>query len=138
MKYIAQILASLVYTSLFTGIMYLVITVPLAFILSLPWWGILLFIFIGGGILEAIVTTLGSFGTMPYVWIVKKNIIATIIAIVLVLVNVGMNLFRLWGALWGNGTWAIIFGIVVTVILLQFVYAVIMGIIMAYQNNFDD
>lgn len=138
MKYIGQILAAIVYTCIFTGIMYLVITLPLAFIISLPWWGILLFILIGGGILEGIIQMLGTFGVMPYLWIAKENSVATAISMFLVLFNVGSNIYRLWVSLLGQGTWAIIFGVVATVLLLQFVYTAIMGIIMARSGAISE
>lgn len=134
MKYLGQIIASVIYTCIFTGIMYYLITVPLAFILTLPWWGILLFIFIGGGILEGIITMIGTFAMMPYVWIAKKNIIAATISILLVLINVGGNIYNLWRSLSGNGILAIIFGIVVTVMLLQLIYVAISAIIASYHD----
>ena len=135
LKFIGQILASFVYTCLFTGIMFLVITIPLAFVISLPWWGILLFIFIGGGILEGIIQLLGTMGVIPYIWINRKNIVATGLAILLLLFNVGTNIYKLWAILYDHGTWAIVFGIVATVMLLQFIYVAIVGIIMGYNSD---
>lgn len=130
MKYLGQILASVLYTCLFTGIMYLIITVPLAFIIALPWWGILLAIIIGGSLLEGLIQMLGTLGIAPYMWIAKENTVATAIAILLVLFNVGCNIFRLWASIIDQGTWAIIFGIVASGLLLQFIYTTITGIIL--------
>ena len=138
MKYIGQILAAFIYTCLFTGIMYLIITVPLAFIISLPWWGILLFVFIGGGILEGIIQMLGGVGIIPYMWIAKKNIVAAGLSILLVLFNVGMNTYKLWQYIWGHGNWAIVFAIVATVMLLQFIYVAITGIILGYSGAMEE
>lgn len=135
MKYIGQIIAAVIYTCLFTGVMYYAITIPVAFILALPWWGILLFILIGGGIIEGIIQMLCGFGAVPYAWITKQNNIATAISVLLVLFNVGVNLYRLWATLVGQGTWAIIFGVVATALLLQFVIMAIMGIMTA--RNMD-
>ena len=138
MKYFGQILASLVYTCLFTGLMYLIITIPLAFIITLPWWGILLFILIGGGIIEGIIHIFGTLGVAPYMWIAKYNSVSTTIAILLVLFNVGCNIYRLWVSLMGQGTWAIIFGVVATVLLLQFIYTAILGIVMCRTGSFGE
>ena len=137
LKYIGQILAAFIYTCIFTGIMYLVITIPIAYIISLPWWGILLFIFIGGGILEGIIQVLGALGILPYAWITKDNIVSTGLSVLLVLFNVGINIFNLWHVLAGNGKWAIVFGVVVTVMLLQFVYVAILGIVTSYKGITD-
>ncbi len=138
MKYIGQLLAAIVYTSLFTGIMYLIITVPLAFIISLPWWGILLFIIIGGGILEGLIQMLGTLGLIPYTWICDNNMLATWISILLVLFNVGMNIYRLWASIVGQGVWAIVFGIIASVLLLQLIYIAIVGIMMAHNHGTMD
>ena len=57
------------------------------------------------------------------------------ISILLILFNVGVNIYRVWQFLWGNGTLAIVFGVVVTVMLLQFIYASIFGIYGLYQES---
>lgn len=115
--------------------MYYIIVLPLAFVLTLPWWGIVLFIFLGGGILEGIITLLCGAGVIPYTWIANKNIVATVISILLILFNVGINIYRVWQNLWGNGALAIIFGIVVSVMLLQFIYTSVLGIYGMYQES---
>lgn len=123
LKFIGQVLAAIIYTCIFTGIMYYVIVLPLAFVLTLPWWGILLFILIGGGIIEGIISLLCGLGLFPYAWIVKKNVVATVVSTFLILSNVGINIYRVWSVISGNGVLAVIFGIMVTVMLLQFIYA---------------
>lgn len=135
LKFIGQILAALVYTCIYTGIMYYVIVLPIAWVLTLPWWGIVLYLFIGGGIIEGIISLLSGIGLVPYAWIVSKNAIATTISIFLILFNVSINIFRVWQFLWGNGTLAVIFGIVVTVMLLQFIYASSFGVFGFYQQS---
>ena len=135
LKFIGQILAAVFYTCIFTGIMYYIIVLPLAFVLTLPWWGIMLFIFLGGGILEGIISLLCGAGLVPYTWISNNNIVSTMISILLILFNVGVNIYRVWQFLWGNGTLAIVFGVVVTVMLLQFIYASIFGIYGLYQES---
>ena len=137
-NYVGQILSALIYTSIFTGVMYLVVVLPIGLVLSLPWWGILLYLFIGGGIIESIISLLCGIGMYPYVWIAKKNVIATIISIILVFINVIANIINVWGAIRGNGTWAIVFGIIVTVMLLHFIYAASFGIWGLYRGMADD
>lgn len=135
MKYIGQIFASIVYTCLFTGIMYLVITIPLAYVIAFQWWGILLYILIGGVLLEGLIQLMGTIGIMPYIWIVKNNIVATSISILLALFNVGTNIYNLWVSLAGHGTWAVIFGLVVTLLLLQFLFMLFTGITAIKSNK---
>lgn len=96
-----------------------------------------MFIFIGGGIIEGVIQLLGTFGIAPYMWIAKDNSVATTISILLVLFNVGTNIYRLWASIVDQGTWAIIFGIVATVLLLQFVYTAIIGIVMCRSGALE-
>lgn len=135
MKYLGQLLAAFLYTSLFTGIMYLIITIPLAFVISLPWWGMLLIILIGGGILEGLIEILGTLGLIPYAWITDNNMLATWISIIIAVLNVGINIYHLWAFLLGQGTWAIIFGVVATALLLQFIYKIVVGIVIAKNKE---
>lgn len=135
LKFLGQILASVVYTSIFTGIMYLVIVFPLAYIISLPWWGILLVMMFFGGLIQGLIHILAGSGMLPYMWIVNKNIVATIISVVLILINVGSNMIRVWSAIGGGGTWAFIFGLAVSVLLIEFIVMSIFGITAIYSES---
>lgn len=135
LKFLGQILASVVYTFIYTGIMYLVIVFPLAYIISLPWWGILLVMMFFGGLLQGLIHILAGSGMLPYMWIVNKNIVATIISVVLILINVGSNMIRVWSAIGGGGTWAFIFGLAVSVLLIEFIVMSIFGITAIYSES---
>lgn len=135
LKFLGQILASVVYTSIFTGIMYLVIVFPLAYIISLPWWGILLVMMFFGGLIQGLIHILAGSGMLPYMWIVNKNIVATIISVVLILINVGSNMIRVWSAIGGGGSWAFIFGLAVSVLLIEFIVMSIFGITAIYSES---
>ena len=135
LKFLGQILASVVYTFIYTGIMYLVIVFPLAYIISLPWWGILLVMMFFGGLLQGLIHILAGSGILPYMWIVNKNIVATIIAVVLILINVGSNMIRVWSAIGGGGTWAFIFGLAVSALLIEFIVMSIFGITAIYSES---
>lgn len=137
-KYIGQVLAAVIYTCILTGIMFTVITIPLAFILSLPWWGILIAVLLFGSIMEGIVMLIGSIGISPYVWIAKNNIIATSVSIILVLLNIGINVYRLWVTNSINGFWQVVFCIIASLLLLQFIFVAISGIVAAYKEVYDD
>ena len=135
LKFLGQILASVVYTFIYTGIMYLVIVFPLAYIISLPWWGILLVMMFFGGLLQGLIHILAGSGILPYMWIVNKNIVATIISVVLILINVGSNMVRVWSAIGGGGTWAFIFGLAVSALLIEFIVMSIFGITAIYSES---
>ena len=134
-NYIGQILAAPIYTCLFTGIMYFVIILPLAYIITLPWWAMLMVIFIAGGILEGLISLLTAVGTIPFVWIVKKNTVALVIASFIAIFNIGCNIVKLWQVLLGNGFWAILFAIIATSMLLQFAYVTIFSLIGLYSSS---
>lgn len=135
LKFLGQILASVVYTFIYTGIMYLVIVFPLAYIISLPWWGILLVMMFFGGLLQGLIHILAGSGILPYMWIVNRNIVATIISVVLILINVGSNIIRVWSAIGGGGTWAFIFGLAVSALLIEFIVMSIFGITAIYSES---
>ena len=134
MKYVLQILASLVYSYLYTAIMYIVVVLPLAYIISLPWWGMLLVIFFAGGIIEGLTNLLGGIGSVPFFWIVKKNVVAKFLSICVVVSNLGYCTITMWKHIWGNGFWAIILGIVVTIMMFQLAYVTYIRIQMAYYG----
>jgi hypothetical protein len=61
-KYLSQILAALIYTPLYTGIMYFVIVFPVLWIVHLSTWKMIVaFIFLGA-ILEGIISILQVLG----------------------------------------------------------------------------
>ena len=134
-KYIGQIIAAILYTCLFTGIMYLIIVLPLGWILSLSTWlMILLFIFLGG-LIQAIQTTLVSYASIPYIWIVKKNIVSLSLSILLIVFNMFRSCVMLWNDLSKQGVIAIVFAIVVTIIIILFIVGSVSGIIGYYNET---
>lgn len=87
MKYILQILASLGYTAIVSTIIYFVTVVPTLYIFTLSWWKFLLLVFFLGWIIWAIMYYTSAFVMIPYVWICKKNIVATGLSIILLLTS---------------------------------------------------
>lgn len=57
-KFIGQVLASLVYTPLYTGIMYVAIVLPAAWILSLSFWKMVVAFIVFGGFIEGLIHVL--------------------------------------------------------------------------------
>lgn len=137
LKFLGQILSAIVYTCLFTGVMYLVLIYPLAWILSLPpFWTIAVFLILGG-LIEGLQITLQTFATLPYKWIVNKNIVSLVISIILILFIMIRSDVILWKDLSSQGTIAIIFAVIATILIIQFVVGAISCIVGLY-SEFED
>ena len=128
LKGVGQILASLVYTPLYTGIMYLVIVLPTIWIITLSFWKMLLAIVVLGGIIEALITLLQALGLLPYSWITKNNKVAYVTSIILCVVLPLYNIFKLWSSMLGHGTLGIIVALILSGFLLQFIFVSLYGI----------
>lgn len=128
LKVIGQILASLVYTPLYTGIMYLVIVLPTMWIITLSFWKMLLAIVFLGGITEALIMLLQTLGLLPYSWITKNNKVAYVTSMILCVVLPLYNIFTLWRIGLGHGTFGIVAALILSGLLLQFVFGSLYGI----------
>lgn len=129
LKYIRQILSALIYTPIYTGIMYFVIVLPAIWILSLSFWKMILLLIILGGIVEGIISLLQTFGLLPYTWIVKDNRVSLWISIVLCVIFPLLNIYSLWKHLYGQGTWGIVAAVILSFLLLQFVYGSVLALL---------
>ncbi|MBO4588405.1 MAG: hypothetical protein J5711_05835 [Bacteroidales bacterium] len=134
-KQIGQVLAAIVYTCLYTGLVYLIIVLPMAWYLSLSTkMMILVFVFLGG-ILEYLLIGLNVFLLMPYGWIVKNNIVALIVSLVLVITNFVLNDIMVWRSTYEYGTTGIIIAIVITLLIVQAISMIIWAIYACYENQ---
>lgn len=105
MKYLLQILSSLVYTLIVSSIFYFIVVIPLMFIITLKWWAIILLLMVLGGLLEWIKYLISTFALMPYVWICKRNVVATGMATVLMLATFIRYGYILFTFEEGSGFW---------------------------------
>ena len=137
-KYILQIVSAFLYSNLFTGIMYLVIVLPLAWIISLPWWGMLLVLVFGGGIIEGIISFLTAGGLLPFAWIVKGNIVSLCLSLLIIIFNLGRSTIVLWQSLVGNGFWAVMLAVVFTGFVIQLLLATIPTLISMRSEDWHD
>lgn len=124
-KYILQVVSAFLYSNLFTGIMYLVMVLPIAWIISLPWWGMLLVLVFGGGIIEGIISILTAGGLLPFAWIVKGNIVSLCLSLLIIIFNLGRSTIVLWQSLVGNGFWAVMLAVVFTGFVIQLLLATV-------------
>ena len=128
-KGLGQILASIIYTPIYTALMYLVIVFPLSWIMSLSFWKMLLAFIVLGGIVEFCIILLQTIGLLPYKWIVKDNRIALGVSLLLCIVLPWINVCMLWESLLGHGTFAVVIAIVLTAALLHFIFVSVSGMI---------
>lgn len=120
MKYLLQILSALLYPLLYTGLMYLVILIPLTWILSLSiGWMIVAYV-VFGGLIEGAIVLMNSFGLAPFIWINKKNKVSTFISIALCVLFSVWNVISVWGIYSDHGARGVIAAIVFTLLMLQF------------------
>lgn len=122
MKKIAQVLASLAYTPIYTGLVYLATTLPICWAVSLPKWQMIAVIVILGFIFEGLLALLQVIGSLPFVWITRDNNIAKWISIILCIVLPICNAINLWIALLPIGTWGIIAAVLCSYELLRFIF----------------
>lgn len=135
LKVIGQFLAAIVYTCIFTGLMYVILVFPLAWFLSLSTKTMILVgIFLGGAI-EALLFGLQFLLMMPYAWIVKKNIVSLVVSIGLILFNMTMNDINVWKTTASYGTEGVVVAVIITLIIVQTVGMVTFALVGLYFEN---
>lgn len=128
LKSIGQILSALIYTPLYTGVMYMAMVIPTIWIVTLSFWKMIAAIVVLGGIIEGLVMLVQTIGLMPYAWIVKENKVAFWISIALCVVFPILNVISLWRMLLTHGGLGIFTAIILTLIFLQFVYGSVLSL----------
>lgn len=134
LKYVGQVLSSIIYTPIYTGVMYLLIVFPFMWIVTLSFWKMVIAVIVLGGIIEGVVMLLQTLGILPYSWIVKNNRVALFISIALCVLLSLYNVYALWKALIGFGAFGIISAIILSLMILQFVFGSITGMLSFYDE----
>lgn len=91
LKSIGQVLAAVIYTCIFTGLLYMILVLPLAWLLTLKPVVLILVLVILGGFLQFVVFGLQTLLMVPYAWIVKNNVVALVISVGLMIFNLIRN-----------------------------------------------
>ena len=129
LKYIGQILSALIYSPIYTGIMYYVIVIPFVWVVSLPFWKMILAFLFLGSIVEGIILVMQSFGAYPFSWIVKDNKVSLCISVLLCILFPLWNIYTLWKILLEHGTMGIVTAIILSGLLLQFVFGTVLALV---------
>lgn len=136
MKWLAQVLSSVVYSALFVSLVYLIIVYPLVWFLSLPAWAMFVVFLFGIGIIEGITTFLLTWLMTPYIWIVKRNSVAMLVSIAAIVVGIGYLIYKLWSCLLPFGFIAIVVAVIYTICSIQLMFAVISGILSFKEDSY--
>lgn len=129
-KYIAQVLSSLIYTPIYTGLMYIIICFPTMWILELPLWKMILaFIFFGGIVVEGIICLMQTIGLLPFAWIIKSNKTSFVISIILCIIPPILNIISIWMVCVKYGARGFGAATMLSILLLQFIYGSISALI---------
>lgn len=135
LKEIGQVLAAIIYTCLFTGLIYLITVLPVAWLMSLSTKMMILVLLLIGGLLQGVIFGLQVLLMMPFYWIVKNNLVALIISIGLTVFNLVANDVRVWQSVAGQGGAAIVAGVIITGLIVEVLFMSIYGVIAAYHNE---
>lgn len=129
LKKILQVLASLVYTPIYIFIIYLIMFAPMYFILSLSTNKMILAIIVVGGILEGLIIFVQALGLIPYRWIVKDNKVSLYTSFALCVLTPLYSLYNIWATTIDYGWKYIFITLVLSGLLVQFVFMTIYGLV---------
>ena len=131
MKTLEQVLSALIYTPLYTGVVYLAIVLPISLLSTLSFWKMVIAYMVFCGLIYGIIALVQSFGLMPFSWIVKGNKVALCASSVLCALFPALNIFSLWQSLLrqtsavgtAHAVVIIVVAVVITINLVLFAYS---------------
>ena len=135
LKSIGQVLSAVVYTCLFTGLLYLILVLPFGWLISLKTKTMILALIFLGGIIQALIVGAQVLLMMPYAWIVKNNIVALVISVGLMIFNLTFNDIQVWRNSLDHGTTGIIIAVIITLMIVEALIFSIIGIISSYTEQ---
>ncbi len=135
LKSIGQVLAAIVYTCIFTGLLYLVLVLPLAWLLSLNTKVMILLLILLGGVLQFLIFGAQVLLMMPYGWIVKNNIVALVMSVGLMLFNLVHSDIMVWKSMSGHGTSGVVVAVIITVLIIEALFMAITGVVSVYSES---
>ena len=136
LKQIGQVLAEIIYTCLYTGLLYIILVLPLGWLMTLSTKWMIMVLLLVGGVAEGLIISANALLMIPYGWLVKQNMVAYIISIVLVLVNLTFNDVVLWKNMLAIGGKApIVFAVIITLLFIQAIVFTLIGITTCYSES---
>lgn len=95
-QYAGQILSAIIYSWILSVVLYLSNIYPWIWGYELSGWKQVVYIFFILGVLLTIFALIYSFAILPYQWIAKKNIVATVLSILILVSCSAFTLIRFW------------------------------------------
>ena len=135
LKAIGQVLAAIVYTCIFTGLLYMILVLPLAWLLTLRPVVLILVLVMVGGLLQFVIFGLQTLLMMPYTWIVKNNVVALIISVGLMIFNLIRNDVAVWQSLLGQGRSAVVIAVIITILIAEALIFSVFSVISLYSDS---
>lgn len=135
LKVIGQVLAAIVYTCIFTGLLYMILVLPLAWLLTLRPVVLILVLFLLGGFIQFVIFGLQTLLMVPYAWIVKNNVVALVISVGLMVFNLIRNDVAVWQSMLGQGRSAIVIAVIITILIAEALIMSVVGVISTYSES---
>lgn len=137
LKSIGQVLAAIVYTCIFTGLLYMITVLPLAWLLTLKTAVMILVLIILGGLIQFVVIGAQTLLLMPYMWIVKNNIVSLVISIGLMSFNLIRSDVIVWQGVSGHGRSAVVIAVIITILIAEALIGSVFSVISLYSESKD-
>jgi hypothetical protein len=112
---------------------YCIVVFPVAYIVTLPLWAIVVIYLFGGTLLIGLQSVFVNVGLMPFMWIVRNNKIALALSLITVVTCIGRNTYTLWTQTYGPEGYVTAIKIVSTLFILWLTYVSIAMIIKAHN-----
>lgn len=119
LKYIGQLLAALVYTPIYTFILYALIVFPIIWFASMSLKWIIIAVIFFGGVIEGLIFLMKFIGFIPFAWIFKDNKCAVWISAAIMVILTVICLYSVWSVLSQDGDRGIIAAGGITLLTLQ-------------------
>ena len=134
LKYIAQIVAAVAYSLVIEGLFGWLLSLLFKWMISLSIFWMITLLFFGGTIFSLLVYGLGSFAAYPFTWTNKKNIVATILSVLMMVVLFGNWVISMFGFPHGGGFVPVVTLIIFTCIFLYLGFTIVGGAIVSYRG----
>lgn len=134
LKKIGQILSAIVYSFLFSMLMYAICVWPVAWLISLDTKILLLIAIFGGGVIYGVLAVLKTLIILPYTWIVKENFAALVISVGIILIHAIRYIVYLVPSLFGNGVGVFGVTLIMLIELVWMAFMTITAIISGYES----
>ena len=135
LKYIAQILAAVAYSFVIAWVLGWLLSLLFNWMISLSVGWMIVLLLLGGSALTFLIFSLGSVASLPFIWTNKKNIVATILSVLLMVVLFGNWVVSMFRFPHGGGFVPVVTLIVFTVIFLELGFIFISGAIHGFLGD---